>query len=116
MSICKNKGFMVLEESFLRNNWIYMKNELNHILFQKKNNDYDYFEINISNDKIFVSIPIKNSRFQYKTHFTSYFKACEYIELRLLDYEEGMNKKNDNEENEKNNEKNDEKNDNEEEE
>jgi hypothetical protein len=60
---------------------------MDHILFQKKGNDYDFFEIRISNDKIFVSVPIKKSRFQYKTHFLSYFEASEYVEMQLINFE-----------------------------
>ena len=83
----KNKGFMVLEESFLQHNWKCIKNEMDHILYQKHGNDYDNFEMNITQNKICVSVPIKNSRFQYKTHFESYFNACEYVEMHLLNYE-----------------------------
>ena len=73
----------------------YVVNTIDHLLFQKKGNDYDFFEIRISNDKIFVSIPIKNSRFQYKTHFSSYFKASEYVEMQLINFEskDGLDEK-----------------------
>ena len=82
-----NKGFIILEEKMLEFGYHYVVNKIDHILFQKKGNDYDFFEIRISNDKIFVSIPIKNSRFQYKTHFSSYFEASEYVEMQLIDFE-----------------------------
>ena len=59
-----NKGFMVLEDAFLNNNWSCIKNEMDHILFQKKGNDYDYFEMHVTQNKICVSVPIKNSRFR----------------------------------------------------
>jgi hypothetical protein len=86
-SICVNKGFMILEEKMLGFGYHYVVNSMDHILFQKKNNDYDFFEIRISNDKIFVSVPIKKSRFQYKTHFLSYFEASEYVEMQLINFE-----------------------------
>jgi hypothetical protein len=86
-SICVNKGFMILEEKMLGFGYHYVVNSMDHILFQKKNNDYDFFEIRISNDKIFVSVPIKKSRFQYKTHFLSYFEASEYVEMQLNNFE-----------------------------
>ena len=86
-SICINKGFMILEEKMFGFGYQYVVNSIDHILFQKKGNDYDFFEIRISNDKIFVSVPIKKSRFQYKTHFSSYFEASEYVEMQLIIFE-----------------------------
>jgi len=82
---CKNKGFMLLSAIFLENGWHFVKNELDHILFQIKDNSYDYFEISIVKDRIMVSIPV-NSRVQYKTQFTTYYDASEYLEARLFDY------------------------------
>ena len=86
-SMCVNKGFMILEEKMLGFGYHYVVNSMDHILFQKKGNDYDFFEIRVSNDKIFVSVPIKKSRFQYKTHFVSYFEASEYVEMQLNNFE-----------------------------
>jgi len=86
-SMCINKGFMILEEKMLGFGYHYVVNSMDHILFQKKGNDYDFFEIRVSNDKIFVSVPIKKSRFQYKTHFLSYFEASEYVEMQLNHFE-----------------------------
>lgn len=86
-SMCINKGFMILEEKMLGFGYHYVINSMDHILFQKKGNDYDFFEIRVSNDKIFVSVPIKKSRFQYKTHFSSYFEASEYVEMQLNHFE-----------------------------
>jgi hypothetical protein len=86
-SMCINKGFMILEEKMLGFGYHYVVNSMDHLLFQKKGNDYDFFEIRISNDKIFVSVPIKKSRFQYKTHFSSYFEASEYVEMQLNNFE-----------------------------
>ena len=44
--------------------------------------------MHVTQNKICVSVPIKNSRFQYKTNFNSYFNACEYIEMHLIIFEE----------------------------
>ena len=99
--ICFNKGFMILEEKFIEFGYHYVINSMDHILYQKKSNDYDFFEIRISNNKLFVSVPIKKSNFQYKTHFTSYFEASEYIEMHLLDFEKVEEKKEEEEEEEK---------------
>ena len=100
-NISINKGFMILEEKMFGVGYHYIINKIDHLLFQKKGNDYDFFEIRISNDKIFVSIPIKNSRFQYKTHFTSYFEASEYVEMQLLHFESSEDRQTSKEEEEK---------------
>ena len=100
-NISINKGFMILEEKMLEFGYHYVVNKIDHLLFQKKGNDYDFFEIRISNNKLFVSIPIKNSRFQYKTQFTSYFEASEYVEMQLIDFESKENVQDSKEENKK---------------
>jgi hypothetical protein len=89
---CKIKAFASLEELFIKYNWTLVKNELVYVCFQKIGNDYDFFEIRINQDKIDVTIPLKNSRYKYITHFDSYFAASEYIEMHLLDYESSSNK------------------------
>ena len=87
-----NKG---LEEQFLSKHWQLVTNKANHIIFKKENNNYDYFEIkidtqnNINNStRINVSIPLRNSQYQYGTHFNNYFDATEFIEQHLQNYED----------------------------
>jgi hypothetical protein len=59
---------------------------MNWICFSKPGFQTEYFEIKIDQSKIFVSIPIKNSLFQYKTSFKDYYSASEYIEERFKDF------------------------------
>ena len=85
-----NKG---LEEQFLSKHWQRVTNKVNHIVFKKENNNYDYFEIKIdssssSSTRINVSIPLRNSQYQYGTHFNNYFDATEFIEQHLQNYED----------------------------
>ena len=40
----------------------------------------------IDADTIYVSIPLKNSIYQYETKFNNYFMASEYIEMHLLHF------------------------------
>jgi hypothetical protein len=82
----KNKGFYFLETLFYQNGWHLIKNEINWICFTKPGFETEYFEIKIDSDKIFVSIPIKNSIFQYRTSFKDYYTANEYIENRLNEF------------------------------
>lgn len=82
----KNKGFSLLDEIFRANKWHLVKNELNWICYTKLTDETSSFDIKISPNKIIVSVPIKNSSYQYITTFNSYFDASEYIEEKLLDY------------------------------
>ena len=78
-----NKGFIFLEETFKNKNWKLTKNEPSHIIYVKNECETEYFEITIDSKKIYISFPLKNSIYQYKTGFDSYYKAVEYIENKL---------------------------------
>jgi hypothetical protein len=81
-----NKGFLILDELFQKHGWHLIKNEMNWICYTKVGQESDLFDIKISQKIIQVSIPIKNSPFQYHTSFTDYFQASEYIEERFFDF------------------------------
>ncbi len=82
----KNKGFAFLDQLFKENGWHIIKNEVNRIAYTKFGFEIDYFDIKIGEKSINVSIPVKNSPFQYNTTFKDYFSASEYIEERFLDF------------------------------
>jgi hypothetical protein len=78
-----------LEEQFLSKHWQLVTNKVDHIVFKKENNNYDYFEIKIDTQdstRISVSIPLRNSQYRYGTHFNNYFDATEFIEQHLQNY------------------------------
>ena len=86
-----------LEEQFLSKHWQLVTNKVDHVVFKKENNNYDYFEIKIDTQdnnannistRISVSIPLRNSQYQYGTHFNNYFDATEFIEQHLQNYED----------------------------
>ena len=81
-----NKGFALLDTLFKDNGWHMVKNEMNHICYTKLGNEIDIFNIKIDNKSIQVSVPIKNSPFQYVTSFKDYFSATEYVESRFMDF------------------------------
>jgi hypothetical protein len=81
-----NKGFAILDATFKEHGWFLVKNEPNWICYSKFNDETIYFDIKILPDKIIVSIPMKNSPYQYVTSFNGYYEASEYVEQRLLDY------------------------------
>jgi hypothetical protein len=82
----KNKGFAILDSTFKQHQWHLIKNELNWICYTKFGIETNSFDIKILPDKIIVSVPIKNSSYQYVTNFKSYFEASEYIEQKFFDY------------------------------
>jgi hypothetical protein len=82
----KNKGFAILDSIFKQHQWHLIKNELNWICYTKFGIETNSFDIKILPDKIIVSVPIKNSCYQYVTNFKSYFEASEYIEQKFFDY------------------------------
>jgi hypothetical protein len=85
-SLIKNKGFGLLDTLFRENGWHMIKNEANWIAYTKQGYETEYIEIKIGLDNIVVSIPIKNSPFQFKTSFTNYFLASEYLEARFKEF------------------------------
>jgi hypothetical protein len=65
---------------------VWVKNEKNWITYSKSEDETSFFDIKIMPDKIIVSVPIKNSVYQYVTTFKAYYEASEYIEQKLYDY------------------------------
>lgn len=86
-----NKGFAILDATFKEKGWHLIKNELNWICYSKFSDETSYFDIKILPDKIVVSVPMKNSSYQYVTSFKGYFEASEYVEQRFFDYIEEKN-------------------------
>jgi hypothetical protein len=81
-----NKGFAIIDATFKQYGWHLVKNENNWISYNKFGDETSCFDIKILSDKIVVSIPIKNSPYQYITTFKGYYEASEYIEQRFFDY------------------------------
>jgi hypothetical protein len=82
----KNKGFEFINTLFKEKGWVMVKNDLDWIEYRKLYNELDYFQIKIDKTIINVSVPIKNTPYQYKTSFTNYYDANEYIEKRFNDF------------------------------
>ena len=82
----KNKGFILLDSLFKQNGWHLIKNEMNWMSYTKLSNETDLFDIKIDKKSIRVSVPIKNSPYQFITAFKDYFQASEYIEARFFDF------------------------------
>jgi hypothetical protein len=81
-----NKGFIILDELFKNHGWHLVKNENNWISYTKIGDETSFFDLKISSDSIIVSVPVKNSIYQFITTFKSYYEASEYVEQRFYDY------------------------------
>ena len=82
----KNIGFKFIHELFISNGWIIAVNQLDHVSYCKPGYETDIFDIVIEKDKISLCIPIKNSPYLYRTFFTDYYHASEYVEERFFEF------------------------------
>lgn len=65
-------------------------NETNEYIFSKEPTNLDEVRIRLLNNQIVVAVPIFKSNYLYATKFTSYFKACEFIETHINTYENAL--------------------------
>ena len=82
-----NNEFKLLNNLFKSNGWEQIENNdklSEHITYSKKGNETEFFEITLDNNNIYVSIPLKNSDFQYRTKFIDYYSAIKYTENKFI--------------------------------
>ena len=82
----KNKGFIILDHIFKANGWNMNRNDINWITYVKDGQETDFFDIKVQPTNIRISIPVRNSPFQFVTFFNDYFSASEYVEARFFDF------------------------------
>ena len=82
----KNHGFSVLNSMFMEHGWKLIKNEFEWVAYTKVGNETDVFQLMVEKDVIIVSIPVKNSPYQYRTIFNTYWEAVEYVEKRFIEF------------------------------
>jgi hypothetical protein len=75
-----------LNNLFLENQWYPVKKEQNHLYYTKFGDETSYFDIQFLANSILVSVPIKNSTYQYITKFKYYNEAKKFIQQKLIDY------------------------------
>jgi len=79
-----NRGFSLLEKAFKTRGWQIVKNDFEHIIYAKPEFETEHFEIRLTKTEVHISVPVKNSKYQYSTSFNNYFDASEYIEQHLI--------------------------------
>lgn len=77
-------AFAELESSFEKHGWHMIKNETEQICYTKLGFETDFFEIRCKYNSIIISVPVKNSRFQYVTSFDDRATALAYIYVKIL--------------------------------
>jgi hypothetical protein len=81
-----NKLNKDLNNLFKNNGWHSIKNSENWIMFTKVEHETEFFEIKEDKNSIYVSIPLKNSVYQYKKKFNNYLVAYEFVEERFKEF------------------------------
>jgi|TARA_Y100000768_G_C23927525_1_gene658315 hypothetical protein len=82
----KNKGFKIVHDKFLENNFELTRNEDRALVYSNKNNQYDEFQIRVDMDQIVLSIPIINSNYSFRSTHKNYWDASEFLQMHLENY------------------------------
>ena len=76
-STVTNHGFVTIEEKMFQYGWKLIHNELNFI---KYCNGTYYIEITVEESgRIYISVPLGTSKYQYLSSCKNYTEACKYI-------------------------------------
>jgi len=82
----KNNGFLLIDTFFTKHNWHKTKNETNWVSYTRLGDETTVFDISVDKTTICVSVPLKNSPYQYLAYFNDYFTVATYVERRFFDF------------------------------
>lgn len=82
----KNNGFLLIDTFFTKHNWHKTKNETNCVSYTTLGDETTVFDIIVDKTTICVSVPLKNSPYQYLAYFNDYFTVATYVERRFFDF------------------------------
>lgn len=82
----KNNGFLLIDTFFTKHNWHKTKNETNCVSYTRLGDETTVFDISVDKTTICVSVPLKNSPYQYLAYFNDYFTVATYVERRFFDF------------------------------
>jgi len=75
--VITNRGFVAIEEKMFQDGWDLTHNEMNFISYCKGNY---YIEIKVEESgRIYISVPLGTSKYQYLSSCKNYTDACKYI-------------------------------------
>jgi hypothetical protein len=80
----------VLNDMFLDYRWKNTVNTESHVVYEKVSDETAFVSIGYGcgDGSVQVSVPLKSVGVQYKTRFSSFMEAYNYVEDRITDYEE----------------------------
>uniref|UniRef100_A0A6C0LFN3 Uncharacterized protein n=1 Tax=viral metagenome TaxID=1070528 RepID=A0A6C0LFN3_9ZZZZ len=82
----QQEGLQEISETFLQKGWQLTVNEPSRLEFQSPTNHYDMIEFEINKNNIFVSVPLKTSRYKYSAKFSDTSSASTFAEMHLSNY------------------------------
>jgi hypothetical protein len=80
----ENINFDKVHHLFTENKWELVINEFEHVLYTKRERETEFIEIKLECGKIWVSVPLSNSVYQFKTGFNDYYSTNSFLESRAL--------------------------------
>jgi len=88
-----NNELKILHNLFKSNGWqIDTADKISEsIIYSKEGNETEFFKIEVNNNNVYVSVPLKNSTFQYKAKFDNYYSAIKYTESKFYYYIDNEN-------------------------
>ena len=81
-----NNGFLLIDTFFTKHNWHKTKNETNLVSYTRLGDETTVFDISVDKTTICVSVPLKNSPYQYLAYFNDYFTVATYVQRRFFDF------------------------------
>ena len=75
-----------LDGVFKKSGWHEKQNVADCLSYTKDGHETDVFEIKMDSSCIYVSVPVKNSPYQYRTTFNNLQHACDFMEARFYDF------------------------------
>lgn len=85
-SLLANSNFEHIDKLFLLNEWSRIDNEVNIVSYSKCGHETEYFQVNLDDNLIYVTIPLKDVPYHYTTKFTDFMEACYYITIRFNEF------------------------------
>lgn len=80
-------GLREIDNMLQASGWVRKTGEPGEYIYKKDSASLDEFRIRLTEMFIVVAVPIKGSEFLFATKLTSFFKATEFVEQHLLNYE-----------------------------
>jgi len=83
-NVLLNKQFVIFDEIFSHDDWVLAENSYDRVVYSKQGFELDVFSIKLDASNIYISVPLKNSDFNYAIKFTDFSLAYDYVERNVL--------------------------------